>query len=111
MDFATLGNFFEGRRTKFYVARLRRFLSEAPLFFIAIVVGIALTFRVAIGWAKAPAAEDPAKDPTVGASASQTATATASAAKTAIPVVTAEPRPAATATVPSTPRKRPRPHR
>ena len=39
MDFGSLGNFSEPRRTKFSVLpRLRRFLSEAPVFFIAVVV-------------------------------------------------------------------------
>jgi hypothetical protein len=108
MDFRTLGNFFERRRTKFYVARLRRFFAEAPIFFIAVVVGIALMFRVAIGWAKAPAQEDPTVAAGTSSQSSQPGGA-ASPAKSATPVVTAEPRPAATATVPSTPRKKPRP--
>jgi hypothetical protein len=107
MDLRILGNFFEGRRTKFDVARLRRFLSEAPVFFIAVVIGVALTFKVAIGWAKSASATDPEKDPTVATTAQPAAEA--SAGKTATPIVTAEPRPAATATVPSTPRKKPRP--
>jgi hypothetical protein len=82
-------------------------LSEAPLFFIAVVVAIAFTFRIAVGWAKAPSAEDTAADPTRPTS-SQPAQEGAPA-KTPTPVVTAEPRPAATATVPSTRRKKPRP--
>ena len=110
MCFRTLGNFFEARRTKFYVLlRLRRFLAETPLFFFAVVIGVALTFKVAIGWAKSPPSDDLAGDPTV-AKTSQPA-AQGPTTRTATPVVTAEPRPAATATVPSTPRKKPRPHR
>ena len=104
---APLGNFFEGRRTKLDVARLRRFLSEAPLFFIAVVVGIALTFKVAIGWAKSPSPDELANDPTT--SKTSKPAAEAQPPKSATPIVTAEPRPAATATVPSTPRKKPRP--
>jgi hypothetical protein len=74
------GNFREPRRTKSYVqvsrllpagvprglsflkARIFARFEGAPLFFFAVVIGIALTFRVAIGWARS-ASDQPVAEP------------------------------------------------
>lgn len=97
------------------LSRLRRRIagtvSEGPFLFLGVVLGIALTFRVAIGWAKAPApGDDPTSRPPTNATG-----ATAAPAAT-IPTVRAEPAASASATAPATVpgsgigRKKPRPH-
>ncbi len=42
--------------------RIRRIVSDGPFLFLGVVLGIALIFRVALGWAKPPPDE---RDPTV----------------------------------------------
>lgn len=43
-------------------AAVARRLEGAPILFLAVVIGVALTFRVALGWARAPA-EPPTAEP------------------------------------------------
>jgi len=100
--------------------RLAQILSETPVLFFALVLGIALVFKVAIGWAKTPTtlSEDPAAKPMATSAAGAASPADHSAAATATTATTtatpalATPEPVPSVPAPSMlPRKKPRPRR
>ena len=96
--------------------RLFHLLSETPFLFFAVVLGIGLVFKVAIGWAKTPTtlSEDPAAKPISSAAVASTAESPASPAVTATAnapaLATVEPVPPVPAPQ-VLPRKRSRPRR
>lgn len=73
-------------------AAASRALGDAPVVFFAVVIGVALTFRVAIGWARAATGDEPSAGATAAAATARGARS-ATAAPTATIAVTHEPPP------------------
>jgi hypothetical protein len=67
-------------------ARMAALFADLPIVFLAVVLGVALTFRVAIGWAKEGATPEP---PAVSALAAPTVAPAATTGTAARPVVMA----------------------
>ncbi len=89
------------RRAK---ARLAAMFAEMPVLFFAVVIGVALTFRVAIGYARSAATEDP----TAATPSHETVPAPTTAVTFAPdPAVTAQPAPPATGTAAASKADRP----
>jgi hypothetical protein len=72
--------------------RVASLMADAPVVFFAVVIGVALTFRITVGWVR-DAATPPDAAPTFATGASASA-----AAKTDGPAARAEPRPTPSAT-------------
>jgi hypothetical protein len=98
--------------------RIAARLSEVPFLFLAIAVGIGLTFRVAIGWAKSePMAGEPVRvvhvAPTANVASATGATGATEATGTSRPPDEAAPSMTATATAEparALPKRRPARH-
>jgi hypothetical protein len=76
--------------------RVVSLLGDAPLVFFAVVIGVALVFRITVGWVR-DAATPPDVAPTFATSASAS-----TAAKADAPAAKPEPRPAPSATATTT---------